>query len=616
MADLGKAYVQIVPSAEGISGSIQNVLSGEADAAGKGAGLKIAGALKKIILSAGIGTALKKTLDFGAELQQNLGGTEAVFGKYADNLQTKARDAYKNMGLSASDYMATANKMGSLFQGSGVEQVRSLQLTQDAMQRAADVASVMGIDMSMAMESIAGAAKGNFTMMDNLGVAMNATTLQAYALEKGINFDWNTADNAQKAELAMQMFMERTKQYEGNFAKESEATFSGSIGAMKAAAQDLMGNLMLGENVTASMQNLATTITTFIGGNLLPAIGNIMAGLPTVVITAVDTLIPTLTAALSNAASVVQAQFPQMLQSALLGLVSFSENIRSKAGDMVNAGLDLIKSLASGIIQNIPTIIETVPTIISNFAGIINDNAPKIIETGISIIKSLAVGIVQAIPVLIANIPKILMAIWDLFTAFQWLNLGKMAVQKIGSGITSGASAVWKAIKGLMTNTKSTVISGFSSLTGKVTSIWKGISNAISHPIQTAVGLVKAAVAKIKSALSGKISLPHIKLPHFSISGKFSLNPPSVPKLSVSWYRKAEDTPYLFRNATLFGAGEGTKDEILYGRSSLLRDIREATSDNRQNVQITNYVTVDGAESPEDYANRLVRQMQLNMRMV
>lgn len=165
-ADLGKAFVQIVPSADGISGSIQNVLGGEADAAGKGAGLKIAGALKKVVATAGIGLAIKKSLGLGAELEQNLGGTEAVFGKYADNLQTKARDAYKNMGLSASDYMATANKMGSLFQGSGVSQVKSLDMTQKAMQRAADVASVMGIDTSMAMESIAGAAKGNFTMIN------------------------------------------------------------------------------------------------------------------------------------------------------------------------------------------------------------------------------------------------------------------------------------------------------------------------------------------------------------------------------------------------------------------------------------------------------------------
>jgi len=102
-----------------------------------------------------------------ASLEQNIGGTKAVFGDFAQTVQNDAKTAYKNMGLSASDYMATANKMASLFQGSGIEQKKSMDLTTSAMQRAADVASVMGVDMSMAMESVAGAAKGNFTMINN-----------------------------------------------------------------------------------------------------------------------------------------------------------------------------------------------------------------------------------------------------------------------------------------------------------------------------------------------------------------------------------------------------------------------------------------------------------------
>jgi uncharacterized protein YukE len=152
------------------------------------------------------------------ELEQNLGGSEAVFGKYAASIQKTGEDAYKNLGVSQSEYLATANKMGALFQGSGVEQQKSLELTEKAMQRAADMASVMGIDMQVALDSVAGAAKGNFTMMDNLGVAMNATNIEAYALSKGLDFTWKTATQAEKAEVAMQMFFEKTQQYAGNFA--------------------------------------------------------------------------------------------------------------------------------------------------------------------------------------------------------------------------------------------------------------------------------------------------------------------------------------------------------------------------------------------------------------
>lgn len=215
-----------------------------------------------------------------AELEQNIGGTEVVFGSFAKTVQKDAESAYKNMGLSASDYMATANKMASLFQGSGIEQKKSMDLTTSAMQRAADVASVMGVDMSMAMESVAGAAKGNFTMMDNLGVSMNATTIEAYALEKGLNFKWETATNAEKAELAMQMFMERTQQFDGNFLNESEKTVAGSLDAMKGAFQNFVAGLGNPEaDIKQLMTNLGETVKTF-AENVKGVIGTIWDNLP------------------------------------------------------------------------------------------------------------------------------------------------------------------------------------------------------------------------------------------------------------------------------------------------------------------------------------------------
>lgn len=284
--ELGQAYVQIVPSAKGISGAISKQIDPEATSAGKSAGSKLGSALKVGLLAAAatagvaMGKIISSSISEGANLQQSLGGTEAVFGDFAGNIQSTAKDAYKNMGLSASDYMATANKMGSLFQGSGVDQQKSVDMTSEAMQRAADVASVMGLDTSAAMESIAGAAKGNFTMMDNLGVAMNATTLEAYALEKGMNFDWNTASQAEKSELAMKMFMDRTSQYAGNFAKESAETFSGSFASMKASFSNFLGNLSLGQDIGPSLQALAETVSTFLFDNFIPMVGNILSALP------------------------------------------------------------------------------------------------------------------------------------------------------------------------------------------------------------------------------------------------------------------------------------------------------------------------------------------------
>ena len=111
-----------------------------------------------------LGGLTVKALSVAGELEQNMGGSEAVFKEYASSMQETAKTAFSNMGLSASDFLATANKMGSLFQGAGFDIATSAKMSSEAMQRAADVASIMGIDTASAMEAIAGAAKGNFTI--------------------------------------------------------------------------------------------------------------------------------------------------------------------------------------------------------------------------------------------------------------------------------------------------------------------------------------------------------------------------------------------------------------------------------------------------------------------
>ena len=116
------------------------------------------------VASTAIAGLIGKAVTMAGDLEQQMGGTEAVFGEFANTVQDKAVKAFDQMGISANDFMATANKMGALMQGSGLDIETSMELSTQAMQRAADVASIMGIDVNFAMESIAGAAKGNFTI--------------------------------------------------------------------------------------------------------------------------------------------------------------------------------------------------------------------------------------------------------------------------------------------------------------------------------------------------------------------------------------------------------------------------------------------------------------------
>ena len=401
----------------GVQSNISSTLGGAGATAGHKAGSNFANSFKRFITSAGIGTAITKAFMGGAELQQNLGGTSAVFGNYAKIIQDQAQTAYKTMGSSASDYMATANKMGSLFQGSGLTQQRSLELTSQAMQRAADVASVMGIDTAVAMESIAGAAKGNFTMMDNLGVSMNATTLEAYALSKGLDFAWNSASNAEKAELAMQMFFERTAQYAGNFARESSDTISGSLGAMKAAFSNVLGNLTLGNDIAPSLTALGDSITTFVSKNMLPAVVNILSGLPSVIGSLISSmpgaLIPSL---LENATSLfvslsesLPTVFTEFLANGVIPLIHMvSDTVLTNLPIIITAGSQMLSALLQGIVDNIPAIAQALPTVINSIVTGLMSNIHLLLDAGISLFNSLIQAIPIIIPPLVDAIPTII----------------------------------------------------------------------------------------------------------------------------------------------------------------------------------------------------------------
>lgn len=210
----------------------------------------------------------------------------------------------------------------------------------------------------------------------------------------------------------------------------------------------------------------------------------------------------------------------------------------------------------------------------------------------------------------------------------------------IWGGVKSVATQAWTAVKNavlspirsaqsiassIWNRLRSSASSAFNSIRSTAASVWNGIKNAIIRPIESAKNTVSGIMRKIKDIFPlhiGRIfsglSLPHISVSGgrapFGIGGKGSL-----PHFSVAWHRKAEDQPYMFTGATLFGAGEGAQDEMLYGKNSLMKDIStavEGSSTGGQQVVITNYITVDGAENPEQFAERFARKLKLDMRMV
>lgn len=168
MSDLGKAYVQIVPSAKGISGSISRELGAESISAGKEAGFNIGSTIKKVIAAAGIGKALKSALEAGGDLQQSFGGLDTIYGKAADQAKAFAVEA-ASAGISANDYAEQAVSFGAaLKQAFEGDTVQAANAANTAILDMADNSAKMGTDIQSIQTAYQGFAKQNYTMLDNL----------------------------------------------------------------------------------------------------------------------------------------------------------------------------------------------------------------------------------------------------------------------------------------------------------------------------------------------------------------------------------------------------------------------------------------------------------------
>lgn len=184
--ELGKAYVQIVPSARGISGSITKELSGEADSAGRSAGSKIVSAIKGVLATAAIGKAIGAALSEGAALQQSLGGVETLFKGSADKVKKHAEEAYRTTGLSANAYMENVTGFSaSLLQSLGGDTEKASKISNMAMIDMSDNSNKMGTAMGSIQDAYQGFAKSNYTMLDNLKLGGHNRLAQYKPLENG-----------------------------------------------------------------------------------------------------------------------------------------------------------------------------------------------------------------------------------------------------------------------------------------------------------------------------------------------------------------------------------------------------------------------------------------------
>ena len=469
--ELAKAYVQIIPSAEGIKGKITEALGGEAASAGQSAGKSIGGnlvgTLKKALVAAGIGTAIKESIEEGAALEQSIGGIETLFKDSADTIQQYASDAYKTAGMSANEYMETATGFAaSLLQGLGGNTAKAADIANMSITDMSDNANKMGTDMESIKNAYAGFSKQNYTMLDNLKLGYGGTKSEMERLLadaqklSGVEYNIDNLSDVYSAIHVIQEDLDIT----GTTAKEAASTLSGSLSSMKAAFTNVLGNLALGEDIGPSLEALTDTVFTVLTGNLIPMVATVIRGAPQLLSGVLTGAIRMLNIASNNADEIVQsgieiiselangilAAAPYLIEAAIrlvaslgnalinadwvtiannfittlrdnmdiaageiLGtdgniIQSVFSSITEKLPEVLNKGVEIISNLALGILQNLPTIISSMGTILTQLVAFILQNLPTILEAGVTLISNLALGILQNLPEIIASIYKVL----------------------------------------------------------------------------------------------------------------------------------------------------------------------------------------------------------------
>lgn len=473
--ELAKAYVQIVPSAQGIKDSITSVLSPEADSAGKKAGTGIAGAIKKAIATAGIGIALKKAITEGAALEQSIGGIETLFKDSADTMKKYAQEAYKTAGVSANSYMEQATSFSaSLLQSVSGDTKAAADAANQAIIDMADNSNKMGTSLQDIQNAYQGFAKQNYTMLDNLKLGYGGTKTEMERLLadaqklSGVKYDISNLSDVYEAIHVIQNSLGIT----GTTAVEAASTLSGSFASMKAAFNNFLGYLVIGEDIKPYIKQLVQTAATFLFNNLLPAIGNIITSLPPALVTFVTTALPIIAEQgkrmIDAVISGINGGFPSMIGSGAEGVTNFITGMVNNLPDVITGigaiitnlleaildampeflakGAEIIQNLVSGITSKLPDIVTSAINIITKIASTIIKNLPQIISGGIKIISSLLAGIIKAIPALVAGLPKVAKAITSYFGKINWGSVGKAIISGIAKGIIGAISILKDAV--------------------------------------------------------------------------------------------------------------------------------------------------------------------------
>lgn len=596
-----------------------------------------------------VGAMTKASLDSFAQYEQLVGGSQLLFGDAYASVAENAKNAYKEVQMSQNDYLQQVNGFATgLKTALGENEQAAAELAHKIIKAEADVVAATGNSQEAVQNAFNGIMKSNFTMLDNLQLGITPTKegfqtlidqVNAYnrTLGKTTNYQISNLADCQAA-LVDYIAMQGLAGYASD---EAAGTIQGSLAMVKASWQNLLtGFADSNQDLDFLLDGLVESVTTA-ATLIVPKIAQILGGIST----AMGQIMPVIAAELP---SLLEQLLPGIISGAVALVNGLIMALPSILQILIEQLPSIISQIAEGLAACFPILLTTVTEL---FGQIWDYIALELLNTGMSfedmtakaqeafsklweevqtIWESLGQPIWDIIMSCVETVkgtfsqkmPEIKEFVSQCFSDIRgfWENNLKPCFDAIGDFIESVLAPVFDAvfssiivsvvengfdgIKNLWNNTLMPILTGITDfLTGVFTGNWEqaldgissivssvlnGIANSFNTTMETAKDIVNNSIEKIKSFFDFSWELPKLKMPHFTVSGSFSLNPLSVPSFGISWYKKAYDDAMVLNDPTIFGfsaasgkmlgGGEGNGNEVVAGEAHLMNLISEAVA--------------------------------------
>ena len=638
--EVGSAYLLVTPKLSNDAGSKLAAggatsgasYGGKFSNAAKGAISAGAVAMGNILASAAttaaanLGQVFTDMFQGAMDFEQLAGGVEKIFDQ-ADisGIMADANNAYKDLNMSANEYLAAINQTGAAFAQTMGDQ-KGYDTARTGMKAIADYASGTGRNIDELNEKfslITRSTSSYQSIADQFSGILPATSKDFLEQAQAAGFlsdSYKSLTDVPIAEYqeAVSKMLEKgvaDMGLAGNTAMESAETMSGSLAMLKSSWSNFLAGILNDDaDLSAYFGALLESVGAVVS-NFAPKIGllfvRLFQQLPQAIYDAImalpDTMLPALQAVfgeqmgqaisddMRGALEGIQGAITELFDGIMSAVMPIAENLMSlfqEVWPIISQIVGDAMTFIGGIIETVwPVVSEIIVGAMTTISGIIQDNWPAIQEIVISVMTAIQ-GFLETVWPAIQNLVTTVMAAIDAVVTTAWPII-QTVVSTVMSAILTVVQTVWPAIQGIISTVVGAItgiINGISSVVGVVTGIFNAVKSAIESPMETAKNIVRTIIDTIKGFFNFQITWPHIPLPHFSVSG--SPNPldwleGNTPSFSIEWYARGG----IVDGATLIGAGEAGPEMILPKSGGLMTDFAEAVASQENDEELIRWLS-------------------------